>query len=103
MDHHPINDGDDREDGISGIIEVQGTIVPHRDAEDDDPSWLLHETQLLRQPVYRTERADAEDDPPGSYFDNPAADQLPLLTYEYDPQTTVITRRRKPLPDLRIS
>jgi hypothetical protein len=33
-----------------------------------------------------------QHDPPASYFDNPAADQLPLLTYEYDPQTTVISR-----------
>lgn len=33
-----------------------------------------------------------QHDPPASYFDNPAADQLPVLTYEYDPQTTVISR-----------
>jgi hypothetical protein len=91
-DGPPVDADNDREDGITGVVEVRGTVVPHRGADGDDPDWLLHETQLLRQPVYRTERADAEDDPPASYFDNPAADQLPLLTYEYDPQTTVISR-----------
>lgn len=76
----------DHEDGITRVMEVAG-------ADDiDDPDWLLHETQLLRQPVYRTERVNADDEAPGSYFADPAADQLPLLTYEYNPQTTVISR-----------
>ncbi len=84
---------DDHKDGITSIVEVTGHAVPepYGDA-DDDPDWLLHETRLLRSPVYRTERADTETDPVGSYFDQPTAEQLPLLTYEYDPQTTVISR-----------
>jgi hypothetical protein len=56
------------------------------------PEYLLHETEMLRRPVYRTERSDSDDDPPASYFDQPAAHQLPLLTYEYDADTTVISR-----------
>ncbi len=63
----------------------------HRVAERD-PDYFLHETRILRSPAYRTERADLESEPAGSYFDHPAAEQLPLLTYEYDAQTTVITR-----------
>ena len=83
----------DQKDGISAVLDVVGRSVPqpYRDA-DEDPDWLLHETRLLRSPVYRTERADTDADPVGSYFDHPAAEQLPLLTYEYDPQTTVISR-----------
>jgi hypothetical protein len=83
----------DQQDGIVGMVEVVGRSVPQPfPGGDDDPNWLLHETRLLRSPVYRTERADADADPIGSYFDQPAAEQLPLLTYEYDPQTTVISR-----------
>lgn len=83
----------DRHDhGVSTAPAPQPMRVVARPSSPDDPDWLLHESQLLRHPVYRTERADAEDDPPGSYFDQPTADQLPLLTYEYDPETTVISR-----------
>ncbi len=65
---------------------------PQSRGDDDDPDWLLHETRLLRQPVYRTERTDSEDEPIGSYFDQPVAGQLPLFTYEYNSETTVVSR-----------
>jgi hypothetical protein len=72
-----------------GSVAVHGRRIDHRDA---GPEYFLHETEMLRRPVYRTERGDSDDDPSGSYFDQPTAGQLPLLTYEYDPDTTVISR-----------
>lgn len=90
---HPVAITSDRHDHESDNAQARQSVrVVVRGRSKDDPDWLLHESHLLRQPVYRTERADAEDDPPGSYFDQPTADQLPLLTYEYDPETTVISR-----------
>ncbi len=84
----------DLHDGINQVVEVAGykALVPFAHSQEETPGWLLHETHLLRQPVYRTERKDSDDEPVGSYFENPAAEQLPLLTYEYDSETTVISR-----------
>lgn len=68
---------------------TQSDVISPR-VEDDDPEWLLHETELLRRPVYRTEREDS-DRSRGSYFDTPNPHQLPLLKYEYEPGTELMT------------
>ena len=79
-----------RPDVTRQAVEVTGRRVGRR--RDGEPEYFLHETEILRRPVYRTERADSDDDPPSSYFDQPTARQLPLLTYEYDADTAVISR-----------
>lgn len=83
----------DQKDGMANgwFVEVRTAPEPHADS-DEDPDWLLHETDLLRRPVYRTERSDSDDDPVGSYFDRPGADQLPLLSYDYGDGTEVLSR-----------
>lgn len=51
--------------------------------------WLLHETQSLRQPVYRTEARDrARDD--GNAVSDPH--QLPLLHYDYGTGMVVLSQ-----------
>ncbi len=61
-------------------------------ASGDRPDWLIHETELLRHPVYRTERGDGEGTLSASAFDRPAPEQLPLLFYDYDDETHLLTR-----------
>jgi hypothetical protein len=52
--------------------------------------WMLHETQSLRQPVYRTESTDQLAQPVGKASSEP--EQLPLIRYEYGEGTAVISR-----------
>ena len=52
--------------------------------------WMLHETQSLREPVYRTESTDRLAQPVGKASDNP--EQLPLIRYDYGEGTAIISR-----------
>ena len=51
--------------------------------------WLLHETQSLRQPVYRTEAGDRAKDG-GNAVSDPH--QLPLLHYDYGTGMVVLSQ-----------
>ena len=58
--------------------------------EGDLRTWLLHETQSLREPIYRTEARDASaDDTPGTTSE---PRQLPLIKYEYDTGIAVLSQ-----------
>ena len=52
--------------------------------------WMLHETQSLREPVYRTESTDRLAQPVGKASTDP--EQLPLIRYEYGEGTAIISR-----------
>ena len=54
-------------------------VSPAAEQPDD---WYLHETGMIRTPVYRTERSDRADEPVG-LSDPEAVEQLPLIVYEY--------------------
>ena len=63
-----------------------GSELPRRELL----SWMLHETQTLRQPVYRTESTDRLQQPDGKASSDP--EQLPLIRYEYGDGAAVISR-----------
>ena len=50
--------------------------------EQHKDDWYLHETEMIRYPVYRTERSDRANEPVG-LSDPEAVEQLPLIVYEY--------------------
>jgi hypothetical protein len=52
--------------------------------------WMLHETQSLRDPVYRTESTDRLAQPLGKASVDP--EQMPLIRYEYGEGTAIISR-----------
>lgn len=81
------------------IDEVSGdepAVIVDRTTGSDDGTrrellpWMLHETQTLRQPVYRTESTDRHQQPDGWASTNP--EQLPLIRYEYGNAAAVISR-----------
>ena len=63
----------------SAIAAVDAATGPPPQPDD----WYLHETGMIRSPVYRTERGDRADEPVG-LSDPDAVEQLPLIVYEYD-------------------
>jgi len=78
----------DADHGIAHDIEV----IP-ADATDhlggDLRKWLLHETQSLREPIYRTEARDTNSDV-GETAGDPH--QLPLIKYEYESGIAVLSQ-----------
>lgn len=70
-----------------------GASSPDHAAPSADPPplrpWLLHETQSLRQPIYRTEASDRAKDG-GHAVSDPH--QLPLLRYDYGTGMAVLSQ-----------
>lgn len=75
------------------VSDSDGAASPHHTAPSVDPPalrpWLLHETQSLRQPVYRTEARDRAKDG-GNALGDPQ--QLPLLHYDYGTGMVVLSQ-----------
>jgi hypothetical protein len=63
--------------------------LAHRQDSGELRPWLLHETQMLRQPVYRTEARDRDKDR-GTSVGDPC--QLPLLHYDYGTGVVVLSQ-----------
>jgi hypothetical protein len=73
------------------IIVDRSAGVADPDAARREPMpWMLHETQALRDPVYRTESTDHLAQPVGRASSEP--EQLPLIRYEYGEGTAIISR-----------
>jgi hypothetical protein len=94
---------DDIADRVELFVEVKGHAATTTDAVVVDrrplasetarrelQQWMLHETQTLRQPVYRIESVDREQHPQGKASTDP--EQLPLIRYQYGDDTAVISR-----------
>jgi len=71
-----------------GDFEVIPADAPDR-LDGELRTWLLHETQSLREPMYRTEARDANTDVPGAGTE---PKQLPLIKYEYDSGIAVLSQ-----------
>lgn len=71
-------DEDDVSRGADGVVEI---------VYDRNPEWLVHQTELLRHPVYRTERSDVGSEPSNRYVLDKTADGQLILAYPYDAQT----------------
>jgi hypothetical protein len=93
----------DLTDGVDLFAELEGNpvtasgavVVDRRPAAADSAPhellpWMLHETESLRQPVYRIESADRDQHPRGKASPDP--EQLPLIRYEYSDGAAVISR-----------
>ena len=80
-------------DTIHKMASVPGEVDQMEVANPQDPeilrSWFLHETQTLRQPVYRTEARD-RDKNDGTAPNDPC--QLPLLHYNYGTGVVVLSQ-----------
>jgi hypothetical protein len=74
---------------VTGAIDSDNVAPTHAQDPGMLRSWLLHETQTLREPVYRTEARDREKDS-GSATGDPI--QLPLLHYDYGSGVVVLSQ-----------
>lgn len=85
-----ITDLPDSADETTIVVDRSGESSSNDAARRDLMPWMLHETQSLRTPVYRTESTDRLAQPIGKASRNP--EQLPLIRYEYGDGTAVISR-----------
>ena len=78
-------EGDPREEQDLDVIPADATDRLGGDLR----KWLLHETQTLREPIYRTEARDSSADTGDASAD---PQQLPLIKYEYDSGIAVLSQ-----------
>jgi len=85
----PFRDGAASSDGST----TEAPAADHREPNvvsvvyDRNPEWLVHQTELLRRPVFRTERSDSGTEPTNHYVLDGSGDGQSILAYPYDDQT----------------
>lgn len=85
-----ITDVPDSADEAPIVVDRSGQSSASDAARRDLMPWMLHETQSLREPVYRTESTDRLAQPLGRASRDP--EQLPLIRYDYGEGTAIISR-----------